>query len=190
MPNSNVVASQSGNYAVPALGALAGALPGITLPVALGAAGLDYVFNNAGYNGSATSNNDANISNNNALSGLREWLNSLLTNDVQFARENRKFNAEEAQKLRDWQERMSNTSYQRAMADMKKAGLNPILAYQQGGASVPGGSAASFSTSAGFSADQLADNIGSIIKYLVGMLLPDANHVVNALGGIVSAFGG
>lgn len=38
---------------------------------------------------------------------------------------------------RDWSERMSNTAYQRAMDDMKKAGLNPMLAYQQGGASVP-----------------------------------------------------
>lgn len=32
---------------------------------------------------------------------------------------------------------MSNTSYQRAMKDMRKAGLNPMLAYQQGGASTP-----------------------------------------------------
>lgn len=51
-------------------------------------------------------------------------------------------NAALSQRQMDFQERMSGTAYQRATADMQKAGLNPMLAYSQGGASSPGGSTA------------------------------------------------
>ncbi len=62
---------------------------------------------------------------------------SLLSN-VGAAEQNQS-NVRISQAQMDFQERMSSTAYQRSMADMRKAGLNPILAYKQGGASSPGG---------------------------------------------------
>lgn len=93
-----------------------------------------------------------------------------------------KYNAEEAQKNRDFEERMSNTSYQRAVQDMIKAGINPILAASQGGASTPAGSTATSSAASSYMAktNETLQNMSLILGVIESLFSAGGNTETSA----------
>lgn len=85
------------------------------------------------------------------IGGIAGWFGGERTNRInqREAALNRSFQRTEAGVNRDFQERMRNTEWQAAVADMEAAGINPALAYARGGASSPGGSMAGGTATAG-----------------------------------------
>lgn len=70
--------------------------------------------------------------------------------------------AKESKRNRDWQEDFYKKRYQYQMADMKAAGLNPIMAYQQNPGGVPSGGVAS----QGAGGEGIRAAVGSVQDYL------------------------
>lgn len=126
------------------------------------------------------------------------WDKAAAYNTEMFERQ-MAFNSEQAKINRDFQKEMDSTKYQRAIKDMKAAGLNPILAVTSGiGASGASGSNASVSApqmgsasgamasgSALSGAQASEGNFTGQMEYMSGIL----GLISAAISGFSSAFG-
>lgn len=114
-----------------------------------------------------------------------DWMRAEQSAQLAFQRESQ-FNAQEAQKNRDFQsaeaekaylrEREARRSaYQDTMKSMKEAGLNPVLAYQNGAQSASSGSASGSQASvsgsrSGYSGARNNDPINGIVSTVASLV--------------------
>lgn len=120
--------------------------------------------------------------------GFYDQLKAISDNNNQFNLEQvaavNAFNAKEAQKNRDWQERMSNTAHQREVADLMAAGLNPILSAMGQGAYTGSGASASGQKA-------VADNVlgNGLISLMSSMIQASSAESVAKIYAAASMYG-
>lgn len=122
--------------------------------------------------------------------GLMDYQHKLNSSSAQKQMD---FNASEAQKNRDWIDSQRNNQYQTVVEDLKAAGLNPALAYSNGGAGVFGSSPAS-SSALNVSGSGVTNPIGQIVAATVNSAASISNSqntnktsVINSLIGFASS---
>lgn len=125
----------------------------------------------SGYSGIAATDNVAEAMREYGLSAAEEQ------------EKNRRFNADQAEIARNWYANMSGTAYQRAVNDMKAAGLNPALMFGSGqAAATAAGSAASYSVNPGDTAAHMINSFASYGKYYASMVAAISGAVNGLLG--------
>lgn len=124
------------------------------------------------------------------FSRAEQSANNSFLRDLYMHQYNNQFNASEAQKSRDFQVDFAKNSYKYAVESMKAAGLNPLLAYQNGSAEAPSSvsarSASSYyggrSNYRSSTHDKAAEVVVSLLKVAAGMYMNNANLLSDSVG--------
>lgn len=121
----------------------------------------------------------------------KEWQEQMMREQMDFQTNANQvamdFNAAEAEKARQFSAEMSNTEIQRRMADLKAAGLNPILGLNVSGASTPGAVSAQGVTSSGSNVGTVSSKVGDTLAKLGTNAVNSALSVFDTYAALVRA---